>query len=171
MVQKIHLRGVIWVPGQVGPPSADIVPIFAARVRSPSIQQSLTYVTDSKFNYKHVLDSLHCFVHFFALYAFSFCTYYYIGRIVASCQNCKLSCLQSTRSNDGIIEIQSNYIQLFYFSIQQFTQGCTLLQMYPRENLGTTTSTWWAESAPSPGWDRVKASENLGANAVDPVAN
>ena len=29
------------------------------------------------------------------------------------------------------------------------------------------TSTWWAESAPSPGWDRVKTSENLGATAVD----
>ena len=41
--------------------------------------------------------------------------------------------------------------------------------MFPRENLGTTTSTWWAESAPSPGWDRDKASENLGATAVDPV--
>ena len=28
---------------------------------------------------------------------------------------------------------------------------------------------WWAESAPL-GWDRVKASENLGATAVSPVA-
>ena len=30
-------------------------------------------------------------------------------------------------------------------------------------------STWWVESALSSGWDRVKASKNLGATAVDPV--
>ena len=29
---------------------------------------------------------------------------------------------------------------------------------------------WWAESAP-PGWNRVKVSENLGANAVALVAS
>ena len=29
---------------------------------------------------------------------------------------------------------------------------------------------WWAESAPPPGGDRVKVSENLGATTVAPVA-
>ena len=29
---------------------------------------------------------------------------------------------------------------------------------------------WWAKSAPPPGWNRVKVSENLGATAVVPVA-
>ena len=29
---------------------------------------------------------------------------------------------------------------------------------------------WWAQSAPPPGGDRVKVSENLGATSVTPVA-
>ena len=29
---------------------------------------------------------------------------------------------------------------------------------------------WWAESAPPPGGDRVKVTENLGATSVAPVA-
>ena len=47
------------------------------------------------------------------------------------------------------------------FNLRQSMQG---------RNPGVRPLRWWAESAPPPGWDRVKVSENLSATEVAPVA-